>query len=143
MSRLQSWEVSDKLWEKLEPLNPRKERRPGGIYDRAPGGGRKPLPARQVFEGIVYVLRTGIQWKALSKDCFGAPSAIHRYFQEWTRAGFFEKLWQAGLSEYDEVKGIAWKWQSADGATLEAPLAQEAVGPNPTDRGKKWQLNLP
>jgi hypothetical protein len=32
---------------------------------------------------------------------------------------------------------IAWEWQSIDGTMGKAPLAQEAVGPNPTDRGKK------
>ena len=81
MGQLQSWEVSDTLWRKVEPLIPRKERNPKWIYDRARGGGLKPLPARQVFEGIVFVLRTGIQWKALPKERSGAASAIHRYFQ--------------------------------------------------------------
>jgi|GEM_PF-398231 len=41
-----------------------------------------------------------------------------------------------GLAEYDEMEGIAWRWQSIDGTMMKAPLAQEAVGPNPTDRGK-------
>ena len=49
---------------------------------------------------------------------------------------FFEALWQAGLAEYDDFKGIAWHWQSIDGAMMKAPLAREAVGPNPTERGK-------
>jgi predicted phage gp36 major capsid-like protein len=35
------------------------------------------------------------------------------------------------------MAGIAWQWQSIDGATIKAPLALEAVGRNPTDRGKK------
>jgi putative transposase len=35
------------------------------------------------------------------------------------------------------MEGIAWSWQSIDGAMVKAPLAQEAVGRNPTDRGKK------
>ena len=35
------------------------------------------------------------------------------------------------------MEGVAWRWQRIDGATFKAPLAQEAVGPNPTDRGKK------
>jgi len=35
-------------------------------------------------------------------------------------------------------EGIAWRWQSIDGAMMKAPLAQESVGPNPTDRGRKW-----
>jgi hypothetical protein len=91
-----------------------------------------------VFEGIVYVLRTGCQWKALPAERFGSASAIHKRFLEWEKAGFFEALWKAGLAEYDDMEGIAWRWQSVDGALMEAPLAQEAVGRNPTDREKKW-----
>jgi transposase len=85
----------------------------------------------------VYVLRTGCQWKALPAERFGSASAIHKRFLEWEQAGFFEAVWKAGLAEYDEMEGIAWRWQSVDGAMMKAPLAQEAVGPNPTDRGKK------
>jgi putative transposase len=134
--QIQSWEVSDSLWQKVEPLIPKPQRDPHRAYQRKPGGGRKPLPARQVFAGIVFVLRTGIQWKALPKERFGSPSAIHRYFLEWQAAGFFERLWQAGLVEYDEMHSIAWVWQSLDGSLTKAPLAQEAVRPNPTDREK-------
>ena len=129
--------MSDALWEKVEPLIPRPRRNPDKEYKRGPGGGRKPLPYRQVFEGIVYVLRTGCQWKALPRERFGCGSAIHRYFLEWAQAGFFLALWQAGLTDYDELLGIAWDWQSMDGAMTKAPLAQESVGANPTDRGKK------
>ena len=35
------------------------------------------------------------------------------------------------------MEGIARRWQSVDGTMLKAPLAQQSVGPNPTDRGKK------
>jgi hypothetical protein len=35
------------------------------------------------------------------------------------------------------MEGIAWDWQSVDGAMVKAPLAIECVGANPTDRGKK------
>jgi transposase len=137
VGKIQSWDVSDALWEKVQALVPRTSRNPNRKYRRAPGGGRKPLPCRQVFEGIVYVLRTGCQWKALPRERFGCPSAIHRYFLEWAQAGFFLALWQAGLTDYDGLQGIAWDWQSMDGAMTKAPLAQESVGANPTDRGKK------
>ena len=93
MARLQSWGVSDQFWEIAEELIPRKRREKGRKYKRKPGGGRKPIKARRIFEGIVYVLRTGIQWKALPKEKYGSPSAVHRYFLEWEAAGFFEKLW--------------------------------------------------
>jgi transposase len=95
------------------------------------------MPARRVFAAIVYVLRTGCQWKALPKE-LGSASAIHQHFQQWHRAGFFVALWRSGLAEYDEMEGIAWDWQSVDGAMAKAPLAVECMGANPTDRGKKW-----
>jgi putative transposase len=137
MSRVQSWEVSDELWERVEPLIPKRTRDPNRQYKRKPGGGRKPLPLRQVFAGIVYVLRTGCQWKAAPKERFGSPGSIYEYFRQWLRQGFFLTLWKAGLLEYDELKGIEWEWQSIDGAMTKAPMALESVGRNPTDRGKK------
>ena len=85
----------------------------------------------------MYVLRTGCQWRALPFERFGSASAIHQKFMHWSMAGFFERLWRAGLAEYDECEDIAWRWQSIDGAMFKAPLAQEAVWPNPADQGKK------
>ena len=140
---VQPWEVSDEFWARAEPLVPARGREGGRQYQRGPGAGRKPMPARRVFEAIVYVLRTGCQWKALPKEVFGSASSVHKYFLEWEAAGFFLDLWLAGLAEYDEMEGIAWRWQSIDGAMMKAPLALEAVGPNPTDRGKKWEQKAP
>jgi transposase len=143
MQRIQSWKVSDELWKRVEPFIPRPARDPQRQYLRKAGAGRKPLACRTVFEGIVYVLRTGCQWKALPKESFGSASAIHTYFLKWARDGLFSKLWEAGITEYDELKGIAWDWQSIDGAMTKAPLAQESVGRNPTDRGKNGDQTTP
>ena len=144
MAQIQSWEVSDELWAKVEPLvsqrNPRALRR--RRYRRRPGAGRKAMAPRQIFAAIVYVLRTGCQWKALPAH-FGSASAIHTHFQQWRQEGFFVRLWRAGLAEYDDMEGIAWEWQSVDGTMGKAPLAQEAVGRNPTDRGKKGNQAQP
>ncbi len=137
MPRIQSWEISDAFWERVQQLLPQPARDPKKQYRRKPGGGRKPLDYRRVFEGIVYVLRTGIQWKALPKERFGSPSSVHAYFRQWEKTGVFLALWQAGLAEYDEMEGIAWQWQSIDGEMGKAPLALKAIGPNPADRGKK------
>ena len=145
-SRVESWEVSDAFWERVAPLIPTREPRQNqsrSAYQRRPGGGRKAKDPRVVFEAIVYVLRTGCQWKALPFERFGSASAIHKRFLEWERRGFFIALWQAGLAEYDDMEGIAWRWQSLDGAMMKAPMAQESVGPNPTDRGKKWEQAPP
>ena len=139
MSAIRSWTVSDELWAAVEPVVPKPKREGKRRYRRKPGGGRPPLEPRRVFEGIVYVLRTGCQWKALPEERFGSASSIHKYFRLWVQKGVFVRLWRKGLAEYDDLQGIAWRWQSLDGGMVKAPLAQEAVGANPTDRGKKWE----
>ena len=131
----QSWTVSDELWEAVKEAIPKKKRDAQKTYKNKPGQGRKPMDARKTLEGILYVLRTGCQRKALPKE-YGSGSAVHRHFQEWGEAGFFEKIWALGLEKYDELEGIGWEWQSVDGCMVKAPLAREAVGRNPTDRGK-------
>ena len=90
---------------------------------------------RKAFAAIVRVLRTGIQWNALPRE-LGASSTVHDRFQEWEHAGFFEELWRAGLTEYDEMEGIEWEWQAIDGVMTKAPLGKDATGKNPTDRAK-------
>lgn len=133
-----SWEISDEFWDKVKNHIPPKERIAGKEYKRKPGGGRKPADPKTVLSAIFYVLRTGIQWKALPKGEFGSSSAVHRYFIYWSEEGFFEKIWSLGLMEYDELERIGWEWQSIDGCMIKSPLGQESVGANPTDRGKKW-----
>jgi transposase len=96
--------VTDQFWQRVEPLVPQRVPSPDKQYVRKPGAGRPPKPARQVFEGIVYVLRTGCQWKALPAERFGSASAVHKRFLEWEKAGFFESLWKAGLAEYDDME---------------------------------------
>lgn len=50
MEQIKSWTVSDELWNKIEPFVPLVNCKMGRYYKRRPVGGRKPLPARQVFE---------------------------------------------------------------------------------------------
>jgi len=100
------------------------------------------MKPRKVLQAIFYVLRTGVQWKALPRE-FGSASSVHRYFREWCERGFFHNLWTAGLLRYAETVGIDWAWLSADGCMTKAPLAVESVGKNPTDRGKKWEQAAP
>jgi transposase len=138
MAKVRNWEVSDEFWIRVEPLIPIREREPGKQFQRRPGAGRKPIAPRRVFEGIIFVLRTGCQWKALPKERFGSASSVHKYFRVWLKQGFFLSLWRAGLAEYDDLEGVAWNWQSIDGAMIKSPMGIEAIGPYPTDRGKKW-----
>jgi putative transposase len=131
-----SWELSDSFWERIKALIPKpKSRWRGRGKYRKHIGGRPGAEPRQVMAGILYVLRTGGQWNAVPRE-YGSGKTLHRYFQRWTRARLFKKLWKSGLEEYAEVRGIDWKWQAADGATTKSPLGGQATGANPTDRGK-------
>jgi len=133
-----SWELSDSLWLQIEPLLPKvKSRYRGRGKQRKHIGGRPAADRRKLISGILFVLRTGCQWNALPKLTYGSGKTAHRYFQRWVRAGVFRRLWAAGLTDYDELKGIAWKWQAADGVMTKAPLGGEKTGPNPTDRAKR------
>jgi len=131
-----SWTISDAFWDAIKDYIPFYKRDPQIEYKRKPGGGRKPPDMRKILEGIFYVLRTGIQWKAAPRE-FVSSSNLHRYFQIFVSAGFFEIIWAKGLEKYDELEGIGWEWQSLDGSMTKSPLGGEAVGKNPTDRGKK------
>lgn len=82
MAKTRSWEVTDAFRERAQPLIPALPKRDlGKDYKLKSGGGCKPMDSRKVFDGIVYVLRTGCQWKALSKERFGNASSIHSYYQ--------------------------------------------------------------
>ena len=118
--RAPGWRVSDELWGRVERLLPR--------YRRSKAGGRPRRDPRQVLDGILYVLRTGCQWKAIPRE-FGSPNSLHQYFQEWTREGVLFRLWKGALWEYDALRGIDWGWQSLDGAMTKAPLGGEKNRP--------------
>lgn len=128
MSRTHPWELSDALWERAQPLLP--------VPKAHPKGGRPPADARQMLAAILYVLRTGIQWNALPRE-LGASTTVYDRFRQWEADGFFQRLWAAGLAEFDEVAGIDWQWQSLDGVMTKAPFGGAATGRNPTDRGKR------
>lgn len=114
-----SWKLPQHVLDKLLPLLPeRKNPHPRG-------GGKKPTPPEKVLRGIFFVLRTGIQWKALDATGICSGSVAHRFFLSWAKEGVFEKLWAVALEEYDELKGIDWGWQSMDGAMTKAPLGGE------------------
>ncbi len=117
-----SFRISDALWAVLEPLLPVR------VNTHRFGGGRPRVPDRRCADAIFYVLRTGCQWEALNQTDLCAKSTAHDRFQEWVEAGVFEKLWYAGVEQFDELKGIDGNWLSMDGAMTKAPLGGEKDG---------------
>lgn len=121
------WKIPDDMWEWIQYLLP---------PQKAIGTpGRPSVPYQRILNGILYVLRTGCQWKAAPKE-FSSGSTLHRRFQEWEQSGVFYAIMRCMLGHYDRIHGIDWEWQSADTKMLPAPLGGSETGPNPTDRAK-------
>ena len=86
--RIDSWEVSGEIWKIVELLIPKRLREKGRIYKRKPGGGRKPLEPRRVFEGLVYTEDLH-SVESVAKKQFGSSSPVREYFNAREREGFF------------------------------------------------------
>jgi transposase len=110
------WRIPDDLWEAIALLLPEHKN------THRFGGGRPRTPDRVCMEAILFVLRTGCQWKALDATRFCPGSTAHDRFQEWVEAGAFRDMWEAGLMAYDDLEGIDWSWLSMDGCMTKAPL---------------------
>lgn len=88
--------MPDELWQQAGALLPESK-------DGAPGHGRE----RDLLDGILHVLRGDGDWKALPPT-LGPPEALHDQFLRWRSAGFFQRLWQAGLGEHDALRTLDW-----------------------------------
>jgi transposase len=105
--------ITDKLWEKIKKVLPKEK--PSKTV------GRPITPYRKVLDGILYVLRTGCQWKMLPRE-YSSGSTCHRRFQEWNSMDVFKKMWIRLLKIYDKEIGINWTWQSLDSISIKSPL---------------------
>ena len=105
--------IPDLLWNEISLVLP--SEKPNNTI------GRPVVSFRKVMDGILYVLRTGCQWKMLPKE-YGSGSTCHRRFQQWTTSKVFERLWTRLLKEYDDIVGIQWNWQSLDSVSVKTPL---------------------
>ena len=114
------WAVPEPLWQRIEPILkqfwPKKRT------------GRRPANWRQVLNGIIFRMRTGCQWDQLPRR-FGPKSTVHDWFQRWVEGGVFEQIWAVLVTECDELRGVEWKWQAADGVLGKARLGGTVSGP--------------
>jgi transposase len=77
-------DLTDAEWALLEPLIPPAKR----------GGPRREVVVRDVLNGVMYILSTACQWRALPKD-LPPRSTVHRYFQRWDYDGTLMKIHDA------------------------------------------------
>jgi transposase len=106
--------VPDELWEVVEPLIPKVERR----Y-RYPG--RKRLPDRQTLTGILFVLKTGIPWEDLPQEMgCGSGVTCWRRLREWQEQGVWQRLHEALLAQLNAAGEIDWRRAAVDSSHVRA-----------------------
>lgn len=107
--------VEDDLWAVVEPLLSSVEHR-----TRYPG--RKRHPERLVFQGILFVLHTGIAWEHLLPQelGFGSGMTCWRRLAEWTEAGVRPRLHEVLLAKLRRANLLDFSRAADDGSHIRA-----------------------
>ena len=116
------WEIPDDLWHALELILDEQ-------YPKKPTG-RPRVHLRQVFDAIVFRMRSGCQWNK-PPERYGSDSTAHRWFQRFCQDGIFERLWALLVETCDDLAAVYWDWQSADGRLGKARSGGEKGGQKP------------
>ena len=77
-------DLTDAEWKLIEPLIPPAKR----------GGDKRTVVMREVVNGLMYVLSTGCQWRAIPKD-LPPKSTVYDYFDLWTYDGTLDRIHHA------------------------------------------------
>jgi len=77
-------DLTDEEWALIEPLIPPAKR----------GGGKRTVNLREVVNGLMYVLSTGCQWRAIPKD-LPPRSTVHGYLDLWQWDGTLDRIHHA------------------------------------------------
>ena len=77
-------DLTDEEWTLIKPDIPRAKR----------GGNKRTVNVREVVNGLMYVLSTGRQWRAVPKD-LPPRSTISHYFCRWQHDGTLARLHHA------------------------------------------------
>ena len=84
-------QISDELWERIEPLLPPKP--------PDPKSGKPYMDKREAMEAILCMLRAEGKLRDIK-----AESPLNEYLKEWRRTGVFDRLWQVGILTYNELE---------------------------------------
>ena len=103
--------LTDEQWKKIEPLIPKKS------VGRK--GGRPRTDDRLVFEGILWVLRTGARWKDLPDRCPNSSTGWRR-LREWYDGDVLKDMWRAFLSKLDAEGILDWEESFVDATFIPA-----------------------
>jgi transposase len=77
---------------------------------RKTGGGKRTVILREVVNGLMYILSTGCQWRAIPKD-LPPKSSVYGYFDLWAYDGTLERIHHA---LYEQCRESADGWSIFD-----------------------------
>src|ERR1039458_8209240 len=91
-------DLTDVQWSKLERLlkEPRGERHAGGRP--------RKYPLRRVVDALLYVVKTGCQWRQLPAD-FPPWLSVHQQFRAWRDSGVWERITKTLREQGRQAKG--------------------------------------
>lgn len=124
--------VDDELWSLVSPLLPPPKPRPYGHP------GRKPRDDRSVFEGIVFVLRTGIPWEWVPQQMgCGSGMTLWRRLRDWQNAGAWQRIYEVLLAKLQQAHQIDWSRAAIDSSSIRAVGGGEKNRAEPHGPGEK------
>jgi len=87
-------DLTDDEWALVKPLIPPAKR----------GGNKRHVDERAIVDGLMYILSTGCQWRALPKD-LPPRSTVHDYFDLWNWDGTLDRIHHALYEKCREQAG--------------------------------------
>lgn len=126
-------DLTDEQWAVVKVIIPEPPRRPDGR-------GRPWREAREVLNGILWIMRTGAAWQDLPER-YPSYQTCHRRFQQWTRDGTFEQLLEALATDLYERGGLDLSECFIDGTFVIAKKGgPTSARPSGAKARKSWQL---
>ena len=83
--------LTDKEWEIIEPLLPKKKQTRPPTWTK-----------RQILDGILYQLKNGCNWRDMPRD-LPPFSTVYRYYKDWKDTGTFTVIMDALHSTVREL----------------------------------------
>ena len=87
------------------------------------------MPDRVAMAGILFVLRTGIQWRDVPAEMGCSGKTCWRRLVEWHRAGVWRALHRALLERLRGADRLDWSRASLDSAAVRAKGGARRPGP--------------
>ena len=86
------------------------------------GGGKRTVIMREVVNGLMYILSTGCQWRAIPKD-LPPKSSVYDYFDLWTYDGTLKRIHHA---LYEQCREQAQREASPTAAIIDSQSVKSA-----------------